>query len=51
MTTDRLQDFNRDIIEEAIDYRNNNVVSTSFAFKTVFLSYLSEIGETSIADL
>lgn len=47
---DKILDFNKDIIDEVNEYRNNNMVSTSTAFKTVFLSYLSEIGETSIAD-
>ena len=48
--SDKLFDFNQDIIDEVMEYRASNMVSTSVAFKTVFLSYLSEIGETSIAD-
>lgn len=48
--SDKLFDFNQDIIDEVMEYRASNMVSTSAAFKTVFLSYLSEIGETSIAD-
>jgi hypothetical protein len=48
--SDKLQEFNQEIIEEVMEYRNNNVVTTSVAFKTIFLSYLNEIGETSIAD-
>lgn len=47
---DKLQEFNQEIIDEILDYRTNNVVSTSIAFKTVFLSYLAEIGEASISD-
>jgi hypothetical protein len=47
---DKLQEFNQDILDEVMVYRADNVVTTSIAFKTVFLSYLSEIGETSLAD-
>ena len=48
--SDKLQEFNQEIIDEVMEYRSNNMVSTSEAFKTVFLSYLAEIGEASIAD-
>lgn len=48
--TDKLQEFNQDIQDEVASYRSNNIVSTSIAFKTVFLSYMSDIGESSIAD-
>lgn len=47
---DKLKEFNQDIIEEMNSYRLENMVSTSVAFKTVFLSYLADVGETSIAD-
>ena len=47
---DKLQEFNQEIIDEVMEDRANNVVSTSVAFKTIFLSYLAEIGEASIAD-
>jgi hypothetical protein len=50
MDNNKLQEFNLDILDEVASYRSNNIVSTSIAFKTVFLSYLSDIGETSIAD-
>ena len=45
--TDKLVEFNQDILDEV---NANSGVSTSLAFKTVFLSYLSEIGESSISD-
>lgn len=47
---DKLAEFNQDILEEVIAYRANNVVSTSIAFKTIFLSYLADVGESSISD-
>lgn len=47
---DKLTEFNQEILDEVISYRKNNVVSTSIAFKTVFLSYLADIGESSISD-
>lgn len=47
---DKLQEFNQDMLEEVVAYRSNNLVSTSTAFKTIFLSYLAEIGESSISD-
>ncbi len=47
---DKLKEFNQDIIDEMNSYRLENMVSTSVAFKTVFLSYLADVGETSIAD-
>lgn len=47
---DKLTEFNLDILEEVLSYRTHNVVSTSNAFKTIFLSYLADIGEASIAD-
>lgn len=48
--TDKLQEFNQDILDEVVSYRSNNLVSTSTAFKTIFLSYLADIGESSISD-
>lgn len=48
--SDKLQEFNQDILDEVVSYRTNNLVSTSMAFKTVFLSYLADIGETGISD-
>lgn len=47
---DNLSAFNQDILDEVVSYRTNNVVSTSVAFKTIFLSYLAEVGESSISD-
>lgn len=47
---DKLEEFNQDILEEVAAYRANNIVSTSIAFKTIFLSYLADIGESSISD-
>ena len=47
---DKLQEFNQDILEEVATYRTNNLVSTATAFKTIFLSYLADIGESSISD-
>jgi hypothetical protein len=47
---DKLAEFNQDMLEEVASYRTNNVVSTSVAFKTIFLSYLAEVGESSISD-
>ncbi len=47
---DKLAEYNQDILEEVASYRANNVVSTSIAFKTIFLSYLTEVGESSISD-
>lgn len=48
--SDKLQEFNQDILDEVVSYRTNNLVSTSMAFKTVFLSYLADIGEAGISD-
>lgn len=48
--SDKLQEFNQDILDEVVSFRSNNMVSTSIAFKTVFLSYLADIGESSISD-
>ena len=48
--SDKLQEFNEDILEDVVSYRSNNLVSTSIAFKTIFLSYLADIGESSISD-
>lgn len=48
--SDKLQEFNQDILDEVVAYRSNNLVSTSTAFKTIFLSYLADIGESSISD-
>ena len=48
--SDKLAEFNQDILEEVVSYRTNNIVSTSVAFKTIFLSYLADIGESSISD-
>ena len=48
--SDKIQEFNQDILEEVVSYRSSNLVSTSIAFKTIFLSYMAEIGETSISD-
>ncbi|MCQ2524776.1 MAG: AIPR family protein [Lachnospiraceae bacterium] len=47
---DKLAEYNQDILEEVASYRANNVVSTSIAFKTIYLSYLAEVGESSISD-
>lgn len=47
---DKLAEFNLDILDEVASYRNNNIVSTSIAFKTIFLSYLADVGESSISD-
>lgn len=47
---DKLAEFNQDILEEVAAYRTNNIVSTSTAFKTIFLSYLADVGESSISD-
>lgn len=47
---DKLQEFNQDMLEEVATYRTNNLVSTATAFKTIFLSYLADIGESSISD-
>lgn len=47
---DNLSTFNQDILDEVVSYRTNNIVSTSIAFKTIFLSYLAEVGESSISD-
>lgn len=47
---DKLKEFNQDILEEINAYRTENIVSTATAFKTVFLSFLAEVGESSIAD-
>lgn len=48
--SDKLQEFNQDMLDEVVSYRSNNLVSTSTAFKTIFLSYLADIGESSISD-
>lgn len=45
-----LTEFNQDIIEEVISYRVENKMSTLSAFKTVFISYLTDIGDSSISD-
>lgn len=47
---DQLAEFNQELFEEVKTYCGNNAVSISTAFKTVFLSYLADIGESGISD-
>lgn len=44
-------EFNADLLTEVKTYGHDNDVSTLSAFKSVFISYLIEAGETNVADL
>ena len=43
-------EFNKELLEEVEEYKNSNIVSPSMSFKTVFISYLSEVGESCLSD-
>ncbi len=43
-------EFNKELLEEVEEYKNSNIVSPGMAFKTVFISYLSEVGESCLSD-
>lgn len=47
---DQLTEFNQELIDEVKSYCGNNSVSISTAFKTVFLSYLSDTGGSGVSD-
>lgn len=50
MENHELNDFNREFIEEVKEYAAENSEHTESAFTSVFLSYLSDFGETKTAD-
>lgn len=50
MENRELDDFNRELIEEVKEYAAEHSELTESAFTSVFLSYLSEFGETKTAD-
>lgn len=50
MENHELNDFNRELIEEVKEYAAENSEHTESAFTSVFLSYLSDFGETKTAD-
>lgn len=51
MVNERILEFYREFQDEVIGYvRENSPISTNMAFKTLFLSYLTEAGETLVSD-
>ena len=51
MLNDRILDFYLELREEVQEYvKNNGPISVNTAFKTLFLSYLTEAGETLVSD-
>ena len=51
MLNDRIFDFYLELREEVQEYvKNNGPISVNTAFKTLFLSYLTEAGETLVSD-
>ena len=51
MLNDKVLEFYEELREEVQDYvKNNGPVSVNTAFKTLFLSYLTEAGETLVSD-
>lgn len=51
MLNDKILEFYSELREEVQDYvKTNGPVSVNTAFKTLFLSYLTETGETLVSD-
>lgn len=51
MINAKLLEFYEEIQDEVLEYaKKNSPVSTNTAFKTLFLSYLTEVGETLVSD-
>lgn len=51
MVNDKILEFYREFQDEVLNYaKENGPISTNTAFKTLFLSYLTEAGETLVSD-
>lgn len=51
MVNDKILEFYREFQDEVLTYvKENSPISTNTAFKTLFLSYLTEAGETLVSD-
>lgn len=50
MISDQMREFNAELIEEVKEYALANQLSTSDAFTSIYLTYLSDAGETRTAD-
>ena len=51
MLNDKILEFYGELREEVQEYvKNNGPISVNAAFKTLFLSYLTEAGETLVSD-
>ena len=51
MVNDKILEFHKEFQEEVHTYvKENSPISTNTAFKTLFLSYLTEAGETLVSD-
>lgn len=51
MVNDKILEFYKEFQEEVLTYvKENSPISTNTAFKTLFLSYLTEAGETLVSD-
>lgn len=51
MMNEKILEFYGEFREEILDYvKENGPISTNMAFKTLFLSYLTEMGETLVSD-
>lgn len=52
MLNEKILEFYREFQDEVLNYvKENSPISTNIAFKTLFLSYLTEAGETLVSDL
>lgn len=51
MITEKLIEFNNELIEEVKNNTQSNNMSTLSSFKSIFVSYLIEAGETTVADI
>ncbi len=51
MVNEKILEFYEELREEVLGYvKENGPISTNAAFKTLFLSYLTEAGETLVSD-
>ena len=51
MLKEKILEFYREFQDEVLNYvKENSPISTNIAFKTLFLSYLTEAGETLVSD-
>lgn len=51
MVNDKILEFYKEFQDEVLSYvKENSPISTNTAFKTLFLSYLTEAGETLVSD-